>query len=459
MGVNWLGAVRWSVPPPEALGYLTGDPSMQNCNFDTALNLAAWAWRDRPADLMTQRMLHNWQDFTCRTPESIQTEFATGLAGGGRLFIGDLLPPVDLAPDPEVGRLLRCCFDFAAQREPLALGARRRSDVAILSSPETIRGRGAAWAIDDAPLRGAYLALVDAGVTADILYDADLPEHLRGYGTLVVPEQRFVSRAAGAAIERFVDAGGALVVTGPLPRCVDPEEPDQAADSRVFERLTGLSNEGEHPFDLGYLELRGTPAEDLWRAGDGFRPAIPVAGSSAKVRAAGAEVLARFTAPGQTYQIGARPPGETLDAPALTTHRYGRGAVAFCALPLATDVWARGNPGAKYVLEGMTRRVAPAFNVERIGPAGVQVFWSEREQQTVVHLVAYQPDRRTALPHVVESPCAVTGVRVRLTDDRPVGTIRVEPGGVEPSMSREGSGLLIDVPAFVIHTAIAIEWD
>jgi len=64
MGVNWLSSIRWSVPPPPVIGYLTGDPPMQNCTFETTFNLAAWAWRDIPADIMTQRMLHSWQDFT-----------------------------------------------------------------------------------------------------------------------------------------------------------------------------------------------------------------------------------------------------------------------------------------------------------------------------------------------------------------------------------------------------------
>jgi len=458
-GVNWLAAIRWSVPPPASVGYLTGDPPMQNCTFDTAFNLAAWAWRDQPADLMTQRMLHNWQDFTCRTPETIQTEFATGLAAGGRLFIGDLLRPVDVKPDDEVMRLMRGCFAFASERGPLAMGAKRRADVAILSSPETIRTRGATWPVDDAPLRGAYHALSSAGLTVDILYDADLEQHLPRYQTLVVPEQAFVSRQAGRVIEQFVDGGGGMVVLGGLPKCVDPEEPDSAADAAVFDQITGLADEGRHPFDLGYLRLRGTPAEGFWREGDDFRPAIPIHGAPAKVRADGAEVLVRLTAPGQTYQIGARPAGETLDAPALTRRALGQGAVMFCALPVASDVWKRGNPGAKYVLEHLVRAVTPAPSVERVaGPASVQVFWAERGNQTIVHLVAYQPDGRTAMPHVVESPCEVAGVQVRVRDPRRYRTVRVEPDGPEPRVSQDSDALLVNVGPFDTHAAVVIEW-
>jgi hypothetical protein len=179
MGVNWMGSSWYSVPPPPAIGYMTGDPGVNNLTFETAYRLAAWSWRDQPADVMNQRMLHSWSDFTCRTPESIETEFATALASGGKLFPGDLLRPVDVRPDPEVIRLFRRCFDFAISREKLAEGARTISDIAILSSPETLRRRGSEWTVDDNPLMGAYLAMVEDGLTVDILFDADVEEHLQ----------------------------------------------------------------------------------------------------------------------------------------------------------------------------------------------------------------------------------------------------------------------------------------
>ncbi|MBM3242869.1 hypothetical protein FJZ31_41950 [Candidatus Poribacteria bacterium] len=458
LGVNWLASTRWSVPPPEAIGYLTGDPPLHNCTFETAYHLAAWAWREQPADLMTERMLHHWQDFTCRTPETIETEFATGLAAGGKLFIGDLLQPVEVSPDLEVMRLVRRCFDFAAQRESLTKNVHSVSDIAILSSPETIRQRGANWTVDETPIRGTYLALIENGLTADVLYDGDLEENLSRYKALVVPEQRFISRKAAHAIQQFVEVGGGLVVIGAIPECVAPTEPDSAADASIFEAITGLADEGEYPFNLGYLLLRGTSAEGFWRDGDDFRPAIPVSGKSAKVRAVKAETLAPLTAPGQTYQIGALPPGETMDSPALTLHHYGKGVVIFCALPIATDLWRRGNPGAKYVLQKMARRVTPEFGVERMGPSGVQVFRSEGTGKTVVHLVAYTADRRTERPQIVESPPIISGVKVKLLDSRNPITIHVEPGKTMIQAKRDGRYLIVEPPPFVLHTAVVFDW-
>jgi hypothetical protein len=459
MGVNWMASTWYSVPPPASIGYLTGDPPVENLEFETAYQLAAWAWREKPADLMNQRMLHSWTDFTCRTPENIETEFATALAAGGKLFVGDLLRPVNVRPDPEIMRLFRTCFDFSSQREALTKGTHGVSDIAILSSPETLRRRGSEWTTDENPLKGAYLALVEDGLTADILFDADLDNRLSKYQALVIPEQAFIGRKAADAIRKFVDGGGGLVVTGCLPQAVDPEEPSSAADRGGFQAITGLTAEGEHDLDVAYLELRGTKAEDFWRDHDNFRPPIPVWGKPAKVLPSTAEVLATLTAPGITYQSGARPPGEKLDSPALTAHRYGQGKVLFCALGIAAEVWKRGNPGAKYVLQKMVRRVALNLMVQRIGPPSVQLYCSEDEKRTIVHLIAYQPDRRVGHPQIVESPASIANVQIKLREARVPKRVRVEPGGMPVEYRHDGQQLSVVAPPFGIHTAIVFDWN
>lgn len=458
MGVNWLSSIRWSVPPPESMGYLTGDPPLHNGTFETAFNLSAWAWRDKPSDLMNERMLHHWQDFTCRTPETIQTEYATALAGGGKLFIGDLLKPVDVKPDPEVMKLHQKCFDFVIPREELAKNAKLSSDIAILSSPETIRQSGANWSVDETPLRGTYLALIEDGLTVDILYDDDVEENIDRYKVLVVSEQQFIGRKSALSIKKFVESGGGLVVIGKMPKSVDPDEPDSSADISIFEQMTGLKYKEDYPYGLGYLLLRGTKAEGFWRNDDGFLPPIPIHGKSINVSVVDAEMLAPFTAPGQTYQIGAMPPGETLESPALAINQYGKGKVMFCSLPIASDFWRRGNPGAKYIVQKMTRKVTNELSIERIGSPSVQVYRCESEGKTIIHLVSYQADRRTGSPQVIESPSAITGIKLKLINSRQPIAIHAEPENKVLQAKNDGKSIIIEVPPFIIHTAIVLDW-
>jgi hypothetical protein len=60
---------------------------------------------------------------------------------------------------------------YAGNRNREADTFRRKlfSDIAILSSPETLRQPSSgSWRVDEDPLRGAYLTLIEDGLTADI---------------------------------------------------------------------------------------------------------------------------------------------------------------------------------------------------------------------------------------------------------------------------------------------------
>ena len=458
VGVNWLGDVRWSVPPPADIGYLTGDPPMVNCTFDSLYHGAAWCWRGKPFDIMNQRMLINWQDFTTRTPESIETDFAFEVAGGGRIFIGDLLTPEHPEPDPEVLSVIARGFRFANDRIEALNGFTQSSDIAILSSPESVRRGEQRWRVDESPVRGAFLATMEAGITADILFDADLSDNLQRYRTLVIPEQAFVQISTIEAIDGFVRNGGGLVVTGSVPGSIEPGGDESSASKTAFERLLGVESNGHRDEEGGYLRLRSTDAEGFWRESDESRPPVSVAGRAADCSPRGARTLAPLTVPGPLYQIGARPPAETTDSIGISEHIYGKGKVIFCALPLASDFWNRGNPGAKYVLQGMIRNATKSFSVRREGPTSVTVRKACKANRTAVHLATFQPDHRPTGVKSVESPAEIHGVRVYLRDDRSPKTIKAVPGGVDVPWTQTTGTIDIQAPPFSIHTALLIEW-
>ena len=458
VGVNWLGDVRWSVPPPPSIGYLTGDPPMINCTFESLYHGAAWSWRGVPFDIMNQRMLINWQDFTTRTPESIETDFAFEISGGGKLFIGDLLTPEQPHPDAEVLSVIARGFHFANVRRESLEGFAQTADVAILSSPESIRGAERRWMVDDSPIRGSFLSIMEAGLTADILFDADAPGNLHRYKTLVIPEQRFLQSCAVDAVRSFVKSGGGLVVTGSIPRVIDTGADEKTASQTEFEEILGVKAKGMRSEDIGYLLLRGTDAEDLWRIDDESRPPVSVRGNPSESVSIDAQLLAPLTVPGPVYQIGARPPAETTGLVGVSCHSYGAGKALFCSLPLSADFWNRGNPGAKYVLQGMIRRVTTGFSATRIGPSCVTMRIATDARRTVIHLASFQPDHRQTGVKTVESPAEIHGVKVVLRDTRSPATVTAIPGSAPVSWKTSAGALEITAPPFLIHTALIIEW-
>jgi hypothetical protein len=120
-------------------------------------------------------------------------------------MVGDVTPQ-GIALTPEARRYIAF---FHAHRSVLR-GTRALADVAVLRSFASVEFNPAAGLV------GATLfeqSLIQARVPFDIVLDSDLPG-LDRYQVLVVANQDALSDAQVAAIARFVERGGGLVVTG-----------------------------------------------------------------------------------------------------------------------------------------------------------------------------------------------------------------------------------------------------
>jgi hypothetical protein len=448
VGVNWLACNRYAEPVPAGIDYLTADyPVSDNCALGTSYQLAGWSWRDWPCDVMNARMLHWWQDWTCRPLEALKTETAAALARGGRLFWGDLLPIESAMPDPDVLELARATFEFSLPREELARGATPVADVALVNSVAAHLALSRGPSIDETPLRGAFLALVEGSWTAEILLDVDLAEHLRRYQTVVLPGLSLLEDEAVAVVRDFVAAGGGLVV------CADVGSEETI---RALAEVLGVVPVTGPAYDRAYVRVPEERAADLWPAWEEVRPKVLVLGTPLLVEVTSAESLCPLIAPGPSYQLGARPPAEATPYPALTLHRFGQGRAAFAALPLARDFWARGNSGAKHLLNGLVNLVTPHPTVQVEAPEAVEVTLAQRGPDLIVHLLSYHAGRRPGLPPAVERTAPLQDLKVRLRCPFDPSEVQQEPEGRPLDWRWEEDSLSIRVPRMHLHTAVVV---
>lgn len=459
VGVNWLACNRYAELAPPGIDYLTADyPVADNCALGTSYQLAGWSWRNLPCDVMNARMLHWWQDWTCRPLEALKTEAAAALARGGRLFLGDLLPIESAMPDPDVLELARATFEFSLPREELVRRAIPRADVALVNSVAVHLAYRQGGSIDETPLRGAFLALVDGGWTVEILLDLDLPEHLSRYQTVVLPSLSALSEALLAVLKEFVAAGGGLVA------CADSSSVEAI---QAFSEVLGIIPVKGPGYDRAYLKAPPPPSSPrwgeesriagLWPAWEKVRPQVLVLGTPSLVETTSAEMLCPLIAPGPSYQLGARPPAEATPYPALTLNRFGQGWAAFAALPLARDFWARGNSGAKHLLNGLVNLVTPRPTVQVEAPEAVEVTLAQRGSDLIVHLLSYHAGRRPGMPPIVERIAPLTDLRVRLRCGFDPSEVRQEPEGRPLEWWGEEDRILIRIPRMHLHTAVVVK--
>jgi hypothetical protein len=403
-GINYAGSFRHPDVLPKGLDYLTADiPEPESSSLNASLLCRQHATQPLPYDAMNSRMLHWWLDWTQKPVTAMKQEFATILANGGRTFLGDIAYHRTGMPDPAVLTNAGEAFALCREIEPYVRGAEPAPDLAILNSAQSHYLRTHSPNADPIPVKGAHLALLEAGLHAHLLPEHDLPALLPDYTGLVIAEQAHLSEATLAAVRAFVQAGGGLVVIGDT----------QLTDVLGIERL-GLT-----PEDRGYFVC---DAEDLNPTDEVVCPPRLVHGAAMKARATTATVLASLIAPlaGGPPHSGA-PPGETTEHPAIAVNEYGAGRAAFVAAPVATDFFVRGHAALAPLIAGLVRRVCkPRVEVEADGTLEVSLL--QRGSSLLVHLVNYTASRHPARPATVDRIVPVHDAIIRLrTGTEPLG--------------------------------------
>ena len=395
-GINYAGSMRHPDCLPEGLDYLTADiPEPESSSLNASLLCRQHATQPLPYDAMNSRMLHWWTDWTQKPVTAMKQEFATVLANGGRTFLGDIAYHRTAMPDPAVLRNAGEAFALCREIDPYVRGAEPVPDLAILNSAQSHYLQTHSPNADPIPLKGAHLALLEAGLHAHILPEHDLPGLLPEYTGLVVPEQAYLTDETLAVIEAFVRSGGGLVVIGDTP----------------LAEVLGLVRLGLTETDRSYFTC---DADDLNPSDEVACPPRLVHGKAVLVEPTTAEALAPLIAPlgGGPPHSGA-PPGEPTGHPAVTINSFGRGRTALVALPAATDLFARGHAALVPLIAGLVRRVCePRVQVEADGSLEVSVL--RRGSSLLVHLVNFTASRHPARPATVDRIVPVHGVGVRL---------------------------------------------
>jgi beta-galactosidase len=237
-----------------------------------------------------------------------------------------------------------------------------------------------------------YGPLYDAGVAVDVVAPTT---DLAAYRLVVVPNLYLLDEAAAANLERYVAAGGTLLVSYFSGIVDDCDRVHLGGYPAPLRRLLGLRIEEFWPLpEGGTIRLSGD-AGDL---GDGVGAAW-----SEDIRLEGAEAIARFAS------------GELADRPALTRHGFGDGAAVY--------VGTRPEPTMMRRLLDRVRADAGVEPVLPDLPDGVHA----RARETASGATYWIVLNHGADPATVPLP---TPMRDARTDAAPTDAIRLGPRGV-----------------------------
>ena len=79
------------------------------------------------------------------------------------------------------------------------------------------------------------------------------------------------------------------------------------------------------------------------------------------------------------------------------------------------------------------------------------------ESRLVVHLISFQPQRRTAANEFIEDAIPVCGVEFALRTDAAPSRVSLFPSGEELPFTQGGRYCYVTIPSVTIHQAVVFE--
>ncbi len=386
---------------------------------------------------MTARFHKSWADFGGLKPEAaLMYECTQSLANGAACSIGDQLHPRG-RPDAAAYDLIGRVYSHVEACEPWCQGAKPVTDIAVIRQLDTqyfARGGDAN--------EGVVRALQQLRHQFDFL----LPEgDLSPYRVVIITDAVTVAPALAARLRAFVRQGGAVLFTGSGAL-------DAAGQPVLAEQ--GIRVDGPSPFQTVYLRFDGAMAEGvaaadhvMYERGFRLRSASGAKGFVGVVEPYFDRTLEHFSSHNQT------PPDKLSRYVAAVQ----KGRVMTVAFPIFKAYATHGNLPYRHLIAKCLERLLPQPLVRAGGPSFVEVTVNRQPKRTVVHLVAFCPQRRAQNMDIVEDASDVRDLPLSLRLERAPRRVTVQPAGQELiCVHRQGRADVV-VPEFHGHAMLVFE--
>lgn len=387
-----------------------------------------------PTVAMTGRFHESWGDSGGLKPlAALRYETAQAVTLGLKVSIGDSLHPRGVL-SPAVYERIGEVYRHVRRCQEVFHGTDRVVELGLLSDP----------AQGDTPgpsISGAVRMLQQLKIQFDVVgphtdWDA--------YRAMLVPESTVVDRELAAALHKFHERGGAVVLVG-AALLTDTGEPT----------LPDLPLRELQPADPGTVFMIVDPKLGL--------PAHPLAIHGPWISASAreeADVLATIRHPyfprswehfsGHSYT----PVDLEADRSEIAAATHGR--IAAITGSLLTNYAEHGNDEYRELLGRTLDAVLPDRLLTTPGPIHLETGIASSDDKTVVSLISYLPARQTERLDLVHDPFPIVDLPVTIRTSRDVHSASLEPEGTPLTYSTEGTTVTVPVTVTDGHALIVL---
>ena len=407
----------------------------------------------RPIQGMTARFHKSWADFGgLKTVPQLDYEAATILAAGGVVNIGDQLHPrgtLDKGAYQVIGEV----FAKVEALEPVCVGAEAQADIAVLLLP-------AAQAEGANGVGGMNIGTVSAGfegaaATLAALkhqWNGETPDrdNLSRYQLVIIPDDGFLDARMSAKLEEYLNGGGAVLFS------------HQATLGGGDFQLphSPVRYLGPCPWKPSYMRLG-----EVLGAGEPDTEFVNYQPGSYVEAVHGASMLGEVwqpyfnRAPGHFSSHAQTPADKPTGFPVAVLSADEKIAYVYAAL------FQGYREDGFYLYKNIARRLLdillpePLVKPLRNVPAAMEISVLRQlaESCLIVHLISFQPQRRTATNEFIEDAVPVCGVEFALRTETAPSRVSLFPSGEELPFTQDGRYCHVTVPSVTIHQAVVFE--
>ena len=404
----------------------------------------------RPIQGMTARFHKSWADFGgLKTVPQLDYEAATILAAGGVVNIGDQLHPRGTL-DKGAYQVIGDVFHRVEALEPYCLGATPLADIAVLLLPEAASG-------DPLHKGGMNIAAVGpsfegAAATLAALkhqWNGETPDrdNLEQYKLVIIPDGGILEDEMRVKLQAFRAGGGAVLFSHEATM----------ADGAFALPDSPVAYLGPCPYTPSYMALG-----DALGAGEPDTEFVNYQPGSYVAPREGAEALGEVwqpyfnRTPGHFSSHAQTPADKPTGHPVAVLSADRKTAYVYAAL-------FRGyRQDGFYLYKNIAKRlidtllpdplVRPGANV----PAAMEiaVLRQEAENRRVVHLVNFQPQRRTATNEFLEDAVPLRDVSFALRTESAPTRVFLAPSEEELPFRQEDRYCHVTVPTVLIAQTV-----
>lgn len=401
---------------------------------------------------MTGKFHTLWGEFGAyKHPDALRYECGFMLAHGAKCSIGDHLHPSGRQAQTTYNVIAPAYAEVAA-KEPWCEASRNVADIAMLSVRAVNSPDLHSWdpaAVNNAAEEGCSRVLLEERLLFDVI---DTQADLAPYRLVIVPDEARLPADMVARLQDYVEAGGALLLTGTSGIGADGQ-PQFDFGGRV---------EGPSPFASDYAVFDPAIAPDF------VEDPVFLYEPSQRLSLTDGESLGLvhdpyFDRTQKHFNGHMNTPYDLAPSGYHAVLRKGR--ICQAAHPLFSIHFRNGPAVLREVLGRLVREMLGAApRAEADIPIGGRLTLREQADpgRLVLHLLYATPQLRGQFKgspiEIIQDLPKLRDVPVRLRETRPVARVTAVPTGVALDFTQEGGLIRFDVPEIVGHQMISLEF-